>query len=105
MVARNGAIMKKIALGLLALVLTGATDLQAYVPFLRLQHARVCQGEGCFNAACPRSSPNVTGGCSGNAPDLGALETGQPMPHYGLRLQNQPIFKTKSSRENHVQET
>src|SRR5438067_1662509 len=29
--------------------------------------------------------PNVTDGYSGNAPDLGALETGQPMPHYGPR--------------------
>ena len=29
--------------------------------------------------------PNVTNGYSGNAPDLGALESGQPMPHYGPR--------------------
>jgi hypothetical protein len=29
--------------------------------------------------------PNVTDGYSGNAPDLGALEWGQPMPHYGPR--------------------
>jgi hypothetical protein len=29
--------------------------------------------------------PNVTDGYSGNAPDLGALESGQPMPHYGPR--------------------
>jgi hypothetical protein len=29
--------------------------------------------------------PNVTDGYSGNAPDLGALELGQPMPHYGPR--------------------
>jgi len=29
--------------------------------------------------------PNVTDGYSGNAPDLGALEEGQPMPHYGPR--------------------
>jgi hypothetical protein len=29
--------------------------------------------------------PNVTNGYSGNAPDLGALELGQPMPHYGPR--------------------
>ena len=85
MVARNGAIMKKIALGLLALVLTGATDLQAYVPFLRLQHERVHQGEGFFHAEMPTVIANVTGGYSGNAPDLGALETGQPMPHYGPR--------------------
>jgi hypothetical protein len=31
------------------------------------------------------SIPNVTNGYSGNAPDLGALELGQPMPHYGPR--------------------
>lgn len=30
--------------------------------------------------------PNVTDDYSGNAPDLGALETGQPMPQYGPRL-------------------
>ncbi len=29
--------------------------------------------------------PNVTDGYSGNAPDLGALELGQPIPHYGPR--------------------
>lgn len=29
--------------------------------------------------------PNVTDGYSGNASDLGALESGQPMPHYGGR--------------------
>ena len=29
--------------------------------------------------------PNVTDGYSGKAPDLGALELGQPMPHYGPR--------------------
>ena len=29
--------------------------------------------------------PNVTDGYSGNAPDLGALELGQPLPHYGPR--------------------
>jgi hypothetical protein len=29
--------------------------------------------------------PNVTDGYGGNAPDLGALELGQPMPHYGPR--------------------
>ena len=27
--------------------------------------------------------PNVTDGSSGNAPDLGALELGLPLPHYG----------------------
>ena len=29
--------------------------------------------------------PNVTDGFSGQAPDLGALEAGQPPPHYGPR--------------------
>jgi hypothetical protein len=29
--------------------------------------------------------PNVTDGYSGKAPDLGALEVGQPAPHYGPR--------------------
>jgi len=29
--------------------------------------------------------PNVTDGYSGKAPDLGALELGQPLPHYGPR--------------------
>jgi hypothetical protein len=29
--------------------------------------------------------PNVTDGYSGNAPDLGALEQGAPVPHYGPR--------------------
>ena len=29
--------------------------------------------------------PNVTDGYSGNAPDLGALELDQPLPHYGPR--------------------
>jgi hypothetical protein len=29
--------------------------------------------------------PNVTDDASGNAPDLGALELGRPMPHYGPR--------------------
>lgn len=29
--------------------------------------------------------PNITDGYSGHAPDLGALEAGQPLPHYGPR--------------------
>ena len=29
--------------------------------------------------------PNITDGFSGKAPDLGALESGQPLPHYGPR--------------------
>lgn len=32
--------------------------------------------------------PNITDGFSGQAPDLGALERGQPAPHYGPRLRN-----------------
>ncbi len=31
--------------------------------------------------------PNVADGHGGKAPDLGALELGQPMPHYGPRSQ------------------
>ena len=29
--------------------------------------------------------PNVTDGFTGSAPDLGAYEFGQPVPHYGPR--------------------
>jgi len=29
--------------------------------------------------------PNITDGYSGRAPDLGALEVGNPAPHYGPR--------------------
>ena len=29
--------------------------------------------------------PNITDGFAGAAPDLGALEAGQPAPHYGPR--------------------
>ena len=29
--------------------------------------------------------PNITDGFAGKAPDLGAIELGQPMPHYGPR--------------------
>ena len=31
--------------------------------------------------------PNITDGFAGKAPDLGAVELGQPMPHYGPRGQ------------------
>jgi hypothetical protein len=31
--------------------------------------------------------PNVNDGYNGGAPDLGALEAGQPEPHYGPRTQ------------------
>jgi hypothetical protein len=30
--------------------------------------------------------PNITDGFAGKAPDLGAIEAGQPMPHYGPRV-------------------
>jgi hypothetical protein len=29
--------------------------------------------------------PNITDGFTGRAPDLGALESGKPSPHYGPR--------------------
>jgi hypothetical protein len=29
--------------------------------------------------------PDITDGFTGQAPDLGALELGQPVPHYGTR--------------------
>jgi len=29
--------------------------------------------------------PNITDGFAGKAPDLGALEQGRPLPHYGPR--------------------
>jgi hypothetical protein len=29
--------------------------------------------------------PNITDGFTGKAPDLGALESGEPLPHYGPR--------------------
>ena len=32
--------------------------------------------------------PNINDGFTGNAPDLGALEVGQPLPHYGPRAEN-----------------
>ena len=32
--------------------------------------------------------PNINDGFTGNAPDLGALEVGQPLPHYGPRDEN-----------------
>ena len=31
--------------------------------------------------------PNITDGFAGKAPDLGAIEEGQPMPHYGPRTE------------------
>lgn len=54
-----------------------------------LINLRIFQSEGVFNGKTPNMcaavNPNVTDGYSGNAPDLGALESGQPMPHYGPR--------------------
>jgi hypothetical protein len=39
------------------------------------------------SAAIDRGTPlaGITDGFSGKAPDLGALELGQPLPHYGPR--------------------
>jgi hypothetical protein len=38
--------------------------------------------------------PTVNDGFAGSAPDLGALEVGQPEPHYGPRwLQRQPFYR------------
>lgn len=38
--------------------------------------------------------PTVTDGFAGSAPDLGALEVGQPEPHYGPRwLKTQPFYR------------
>ena len=40
--------------------------------------------------------PNVTDGFTGRAPDLGALEVGRPLPHYGPR---QKVQRTKFKLE------
>lgn len=51
--------------------------------------------------------PNITDGYSGNAPDLGALELGQALPHYAPAPDAvRPEWKsiTAQSRESHVQE-
>ena len=38
--------------------------------------------------------PTVNDGFVGSAPDLGALEVGQPEPHYGPRwLKTQPFYR------------
>ena len=38
--------------------------------------------------------PTVNDGFAGAAPDLGALESGQPEPHYGPRwLKAQPFYR------------
>jgi hypothetical protein len=38
--------------------------------------------------------PTINDGFSGSAPDLGALEAGQPPPHYGPRwLTWQPFYR------------
>lgn len=36
--------------------------------------------------------PNVTDGFSGRTPDLGALEVGAPVPHYGARPKDLPAL-------------
>jgi hypothetical protein len=37
--------------------------------------------------------PNITEGFSGKAPDLGAIEFGQPMPHFGPRGESKNAIK------------
>lgn len=46
---------------------------------LRLKSDSVAIDAGCI-------LPNLNDGFSGKAPDLGAYEAGQPLPHYGSRL-------------------
>jgi hypothetical protein len=52
--------------------------------------------------------PNVTDGYSGKAPDLGALELGQPLPHYGppspMTPRGRPITSIRPIKERHGQE-
>jgi hypothetical protein len=45
---------------------------------LRLRPGAVAVDAGCV-------LPNVNGGFTGKAPDLGCYELGEPMPHYGPR--------------------
>jgi hypothetical protein len=44
---------------------------------------RLRAGSAALDAGCVL--PNVTEGFTGKAPDLGALEFGRPVPHYGPR--------------------
>lgn len=44
---------------------------------------RLKNGSKAIDAGC--LLPNITDGYTGDAPDLGALEYGQPLPHYGPR--------------------
>jgi hypothetical protein len=37
--------------------------------------------------------PNITDGFAGKAPDMGAIELGEPMPHYGPRDQSKTAMK------------
>jgi hypothetical protein len=53
-------------------------------PDLRLKPGCAAVDAGC-------ALPNINDGFSGKAPDLGALELGQPTPHYGPR----PLQETK----------
>ena len=47
------------------------------------QHATL--NAGCNAVDAGQVLPNINDGFSGNAPDLGAFEVGQPLPHYGPR--------------------
>jgi hypothetical protein len=46
-----------------------------------------------------RRTPNINDGYLGNAPDLGALEHGEPMPAYGVR---QPVDTMPPSAPQNV---
>ena len=45
---------------------------------------RLKKGSKAIDAGCVL--PNITDGFQGDAPDLGALEHGNPLPHYGPRI-------------------
>ena len=53
---------------------------------------RLRQGGGAIDAGIV--IPTITDGFIGKAPDLGALELGQPEPHYGPRwITWQPFYR------------
>lgn len=41
--------------------------------------------------------PNISSNFSGNAPDLGAYERGQPLPHYGPRAATTPVNRAPNA--------
>ena len=66
----------------------GSTAWRQGLPLLRLQGERIYQTDGVFDVISPNmfaGLPNVTDGFGGQAPDLGAMESGQAPPHYGPR--------------------